>query len=264
VPAVDPIRAARQQLQTCLLLGVDFVPQTGRDSAVADIAPPPMAGQPAIESVGQSLGGERHELLEELRRRHERECPHCRGCTGYTHMVFGEGDPYAAIMFIGEAPGEEEDRTGRPFVGRAGQKLEEIIRAMGLRRDQVYIANVLKVRPPDNRPPQPDEAGRCGPYLREQIATIQPRVIVAMGGPATKYLLDAREGITRLRGSWCVYRAGNVEIPVMPTFHPAYLLRNYTVDTRQKVWADMQEVMARLGLKRMTADSAQSGIIPQG
>jgi len=167
---------------------------------------------------------------------------------GYTNLVFGEGDPEAAIMFVGEAPGEEEDRTGRPFVGRAGQKLDEIIRAMGLRREQVYIANVLKARPPNNRPPQPDETIRCGPFLAEQIRIIQPRVIVAMGGPATKYLLDAREGITRIRGTWFTYRAEGVEIPVMPTFHPAYLLRNYTIDTRQKVWSDMQEVMKFLGL----------------
>jgi DNA polymerase len=256
------VPAARQQLQTCLLLGVDFVPPV-RFAARLPATPPVVPNDEVLRSTASSRlsgasasagpsstidSGDRAALLEALRQRHERECPHCTTCSGYRNLVFGEGDPAAAIMFVGEAPGEEEDRTGRPFVGRAGQKLDEIIRAMGLRRGQVYIANVLKARPPNNRPPQPDEAARCGPFLAQQIRIIQPRVIVAMGGPATKYLLDAREGITRIRGTWFTYRDEGVEIPVMPTFHPAYLLRNYTFDTRQKVWSDMQEVMKTLGL----------------
>jgi DNA polymerase len=146
-------------------------------------------------------------------------------------------------MFIGEAPGEEEDRTGRPFVGRAGQKLNEIIKAMGFAREDVYIANVLKSRPPENRTPLEHEVEACAPFLAEQVRIIQPRVIVALGGPASKFLLRTETGITRLRGVWGAYRAGDIEVPVMPTFHPAYLLRNYTVDTRQKVWADMQAVL---------------------
>jgi DNA polymerase len=151
-------------------------------------------------------------------------------------------------MFVGEAPGEEEDRTGRPFVGRAGQKLDEIISAMGLRRQDVYIANVLKSRPPDNRTPLPDEADACGPYLVEQIGIIRPLVLVALGSPAAKYLLQTSAGITQLRGQWALYQdlVASLSIPVMPTFHPAYLLRNYTADTRRKVWADMQAVMERL------------------
>jgi DNA polymerase len=187
-----------------------------------------------------------------LRLRHDRECPHCTTATAHTQTVFGEGDPAARLMFIGEAPGETEDRIGRPFVGRAGEKLDEMVRAMGLRREQVYIANVLKSRPPDNRTPLQHEVDACGPYLIEQILTIQPEVIVTLGGPATKLLLATDVGITRLRGIWSEWRApaGEVVIPVMPTYHPAYLLRNYTPQTRGEMWADLQAVMGRLGLAR--------------
>lgn len=219
-------RAARQQLQTCLLMGVDFIPRFA---------------QP-VDEHGQAA-------LDALRRRHDEECPHCSVATGHTRMVFGEGRADADLMFVGEAPGEQEDRTGRPFVGRAGQKLDEIIAAMGLRREDVYIANVLKSRPPNNRTPTLDEVAGCAPYLVEQIRIIQPKVIVTLGGPATKLLLETKEGITRLRGSWAVFDDGTREIPVMPTFHPAYLLRNYTRETRARVWSDMQAVMARLAEK---------------
>lgn len=156
-------------------------------------------------------------------------------------------------MFVGEAPGEEEDRTGRPFVGRAGQKLDEIIKAMGMTREQVYIANVLKSRPPENRTPLPNEVEACAPFLAEQIAIIQPKVLVALGGPAAKWLLRCDTGITRLRGQWALYECDDLHIPVMPTFHPAYLLRNYTVDTRKKVWSDMQEA-----LKKVSAETRES------
>jgi DNA polymerase len=149
-------------------------------------------------------------------------------------------------MFIGEAPGEEEDRTGRPFVGRAGRKLEEILEAMEMQRQQVYIANILKSRPPGNRTPLPGEVEGCASFLAEQIRIIRPTVIVGLGGPAVKWLLRTSEGITRLRGTWGVYFDGALSVAVMPTFHPAYLLRNYTLETRSRVWSDMQAVMARL------------------
>jgi DNA polymerase len=166
--------------------------------------------------------------------------------------VFGEGDACARLLFVGEAPGETEDRLGRPFVGRAGEKLDEMIAAMGLRREQVYIANVLKSRPPENRTPLQHEVDACGPFLIEQIRTIRPEVIVTLGGPATKLLLGTEEGITRLRGAWQSWKdpAGGLEIPLMPTYHPAYLLRNYTAKTRGEVWNDLQAVMANLGLVR--------------
>jgi DNA polymerase len=192
------------------------------------------------------------EALEALRQRHDLDCPHCTTATAHTQTVFGEGDPQARLMFIGEAPGETEDRLGRPFVGRAGEKLDEMIRAMGLQREQVYIANVLKSRPPENRTPLQHEVDACGPYLIEQILTIRPEVIVTLGGPATKLLLATDVGITRLRGGWSDWRSpgGEASIPVMPTYHPAYLLRNYTPQTRAEMWSDLKAVMGRLGLAR--------------
>ena len=194
-------------------------------------------------------------MLEALRERHAAECPHCTRATGHTNLVFGEGSPSADLVFVGEAPGETEDQTGRPFVGKAGQKLDEMITAMKLRRDQVYIANVLKSRPPDNRTPLQHEVDGCGPFLIEQIRIIRPEVIVTLGGPATKLLLATEEGITRLRGIWASWTGltGDVEpIAVMPTYHPAYLLRNYTPKTRGEVWADLKAVMGRLGLPGRT------------
>jgi len=197
--------------------------------------------------------GDAAAAMAALRQRHDAECPHCTTATGHTQTVFGEGDPGASLMFIGEAPGETEDRTGRPFVGRAGDKLEEMIRAMGLSRAQVYIANVLKSRPPDNRTPQEHEVEACGPYLIEQILIVRPQVLVTLGGPATKLILGTDVGITRLRGIWAEWHPpaglGN-PIPVLPTYHPAYLLRNYTAKTRGEVWQDLQKVMDRLGLRR--------------
>ncbi len=231
----DRHRLARQHLETSVLLGVDFVPVQVRAPAKAQ-APTQTRVDPQKPAA-----------LEALLRRHDAECPHCTAATAHTRTVYGEGAPDARLMFIGEAPGAEEDRTGRPFVGRAGHKLDDMIKAMGLDRGDVYIANILKSRPLDNRAPLPTEVDGCSPYLAEQIAIIRPTVIVALGGPAAKWLLRTSTGVTRLRGIWATYEDGLLSIPVMPTFHPAYLLRNYTVDTRQKVWSDMQAVMAKLG-----------------
>lgn len=238
----DPIRLARQHLETGRLLGVDFVP-IAREGAPerpdADTATVP-------EAVAGPTG--RGSALEALRRRHDASCPHCTVVTGHTQTVFGEGDPDARLMFVGEAPGEEEDRTGRPFVGRAGKKLDDIIAAMGLRRQDVYIANILKARPPNNRTPLIHEVDACAPFLAEQIRIIRPRAIVALGGPSAKFLLQTQTGITKLRGQWASWLDpdGGLEVPVMPTFHPAYLLRNYTPQTRREIWSDMQAVMERI------------------
>lgn len=223
-------RVAHQHVETTRLFGVDFVPVT----------------RPRLEHP--SASSHKAADLQKLRIEHDKACPHCTTATGHTQTVFGEGNCDAEIMFVGEAPGAEEDRTGRPFVGRAGQKLDQMIQAMGLDRKDVYIANVLKSRPPDNRTPLQSEVDACGPYLQRQIQIIQPKVIVTLGGPATKLLLNTDIGITKLRGVWAEYRdddAGLI-IPVMPTFHPAYLLRNYTPDTRRKVWSDLQAVLAQL------------------
>ncbi len=240
---------ARQHAQTARLMGIDFLPvrmESQVPQAATEAAPAIASAERASSPVPQRSADEKRRLLEELRARHDSSCPHCSTITNYTNTVFGEGSPDAQLLFIGEAPGEDEDLTGRPFVGRAGQKLNEIIKAMKLQREDVYIANVLKARPPNNRPPQPDEVAKCSPFLREQIRIISPRVIVALGGPSAKLLLQTDLGITRLRGQWGVYADGDFRVPIMPTFHPAYLLRNYTPQTRQQVWHDMQAVLARL------------------
>ncbi len=165
--------------------------------------------------------------------------------------MFGEGNPNADLVFVGEAPGETEDLTGRPFVGRAGQKLDEMIAAMKLRREGVYIANVLKSRPPNNRTPLSSEVDGCGPFLIEQLCIIRPKVIVTLGGPAAKLILATDIGITKLRGTWAnwiapVWTGLQLEVAVMPTYHPAYLLRNYTPQTRAEVWSDLKAVLAKL------------------
>lgn len=163
-----------------------------------------------------------------------------------TNLVFGEGDVDAKLMFIGEGPGEQEDRTGRPFVGPAGELLDKMITAMGLSRESVYIANVVKYRPPGNRTPTPEEAAVQGPTLAKQVAIVRPAALVALGGAAAKYALQTTTGITRLRGNWATFTHTDPALPLMPTFHPAYLLRSYTPDNRKKVWADLQQVMQRI------------------
>jgi DNA polymerase len=193
--------------------------------------------------------------LDALRARYESDAPHKNFVTAHTKIVFGEGDPCARLMFVGEAPGAEEDRQGRPFVGRSGQLLEKMIAAMGLKREQVYIGNVLKTRPPDNATPTNDEIRLCAPYLYKQIAIIQPEAIVCLGLPAARALLDSMESMSRLRGRWASFRPpapAESDIPVMPTYHPAFLLRSYTEENRAKVWSDLKMVMDRLGLASAT------------
>lgn len=238
--APSAARVARQHLETTRLLGVDFIPRAAAHAAepspttAADAADPERARRAA--------------MLDELRARHDAECPHCTNAAAHTRTVFGEGDPCAELMFVGEAPGAEEDRTGRPFVGRAGQKLDDMIAAIGLRREDVYIANVLKARPPNNATPTHDEAARCGPYLAQQIAVIKPKVIVTLGKPAANFLLDNRESMGSMRGRWHEYTVPKTgeSIPVMPTFHPAFLLRQYTLENRKLVWSDLQTALKKI------------------
>jgi uracil-DNA glycosylase family 4 len=179
-----------------------------------------------------------------------RQCRKCQLGSTRTKCVPGEGHPRARIMFIGEAPGADEDAQGRPFVGRAGQLLDKIIAACGLRREEVFIGNILKCRPPDNRDPRPEEIVSCLPYLQRQIEAIEPDVIVALGGHAAKTLLNTVRGITQLRGQFQEYYSGIGRPPIklMATFHPAYLLRNYSEQNRRYVWEDMKKVLAELGL----------------
>jgi DNA polymerase len=173
-----------------------------------------------------------------------RPCTRCRLCQTRTQTVFGEGDADAQIFFIGEGPGENEDLQGRPFVGRAGELLNKMIAGMGLKREQVFIANIVKCRPPGNRTPGPDEVAACTPYLVRQLEIVRPRVIVTLGLPATRYMLDTKLSMGQMRGQWQNWRG----IRVMPTYHPAYLLRSYTPENRAAVWNDLKKVMAEVGL----------------
>ncbi|HTL97292.1 MAG TPA: uracil-DNA glycosylase [Holophagaceae bacterium] len=183
-----------------------------------------VAGSPSLAALEAAIQG----------------CLRCALGPGRIRFVFGEGDPHAELMFIGEGPGRDEDLQGRPFVGKAGELLDKMIGALGLSRPQVYIANVVKCRPPDNRTPQPEEAAACLGYLRRQIELIQPKVIVTLGATPLRELAGVKEGITKVRGQWKRLEVGGRAIPLMPTFHPAYVLRQYTQEVRRSVWEDLK------------------------
>ena len=279
-------RLARQHARTAQLMGADFIPSyRSRSSALGEapiltVEPPapeaPAPPRPVPDHRGapstrarEGAGVARPSRdaadvaarLADLRRRYEAAAPHARFDTQFTNIVFGEGDPCARLLFVGEAPGEDEDRTGRPFVGRAGQLLEKMILAMGLTREKVYICNVLKTRPPNNRPPTPEETLACAPYLYEQIGIVHPEVIVTLGRPASHLLLNTQDAMGRLRGQWAEFEvpvaptghtySGGVQglkFAVMPTYHPSFLLRSYTEENRKAVWSDLRQVLDRLGL----------------
>jgi uracil-DNA glycosylase family 4 len=221
------------------------------DVAPAHAAAPPVTPEPPVAPVRVEAapadlfaapGLARADTLEALRA-HIGDCQRCKLAPHRTHVVFGVGNPRARLVFVGEAPGRDEDAQGEPFVGRAGQLLTEIItKGMKLGRDDVYIANVIKCRPPENRNPEPDEVASCEPFLLRQIELIGPEVIVALGKFAVQTLLRSKEPITRLRGRWYDYHG----IKLMPTFHPAYLLRNPA--DKRLVWEDIQKVMRALGI----------------
>jgi DNA polymerase len=203
-------------------------------ATVEPAAPPPDA-TPVESGLAQGAAIRLREIREDIG-----DCTRCKLHKSRTNLVFGVGSPDARLMFVGEGPGADEDLQGEPFVGRAGQLLTQIIKAMGFARDQVYIANVVKCRPPENRNPEPDEIEQCGPFLRAQIEAIKPEVIVALGKFAAQTLLGVETPISRLRGRF--HEMGPVV--VMPTFHPSYLLRNPAA--KREVWEDMKLVMARL------------------
>lgn len=196
--------------------------------------------RPGESGLGQVQNNRPSQLTLNEIRAELGDCQRCRLAQGRTHLVFGEGSPQARLMFVGEGPGEEEDLSGRPFVGPAGQLLNNLLHKLGLSREEVYIANIVKCRPPRNRDPLPDEIATCLPYLAKQIHSIHPRVIVTLGKIATQALLGVEVPITKIRGRWQKYQG----IRVMPTFHPSYLLRFER--ERQKTWADMQQVMEYL------------------
>ncbi len=210
--------------------------------------PPPLAGEggagirrshPVSNTHPASSPEEKLTLLQI--RADLGDCRRCKLAPGRKNLVFGVGNPSAELVFVGEGPGSEEDLRGEPFVGPAGQLLDRMIAAMGFSRGQVYICNVVKCRPPKNRNPEPDEMDACAPFLRAQIASIRPKVLVALGKIAAQHLLSDSTPITRMRGRWRKY-AG---IPLMPTFHPAYLLRNPA--DKGKVWEDLKAVVTALG-----------------
>ena len=211
----------------------------------ADAAPPSGAVRPAAASLIPPAAASvppaapPPETLEEIRA-DLGECTRCKLHGGRTNLVFGVGSPTADLVFVGEAPGRDEDRQGIPFVGRAGQLLTRIIAAIGLSRDEVYIANVIKCRPPNNRNPEPDEVATCEPFLFRQLDVIRPRVVVALGGFAIRTLLQTDDAISRLRGRVFDYRGAKL----IPTFHPAFLLRS--PERKRDVWEDMKRVRALL------------------
>lgn len=227
------LRAARQYLECETGFGLAELAAATAPKAGAAVGHEPRTARQADPAKAARLS----ELYDKYK-----GCVRCPLGTTRTKFVFGQGDPDAELLFIGEAPGFEEDQQGLPFVGAAGQLLTKIITAMKLTRESVYIANCLKCRPPNNRPPQPDEIEQCDPILRAQIEIIRPRVICALGKFAAQTLLGSTEPIGRLRGRF--YDYGGIKL--MPTFHPAYLLRNPA--DKKLVWQDAQLIMRELGL----------------
>lgn len=200
-------------------------------------APPPMR----VASIPAAATGDIDARWQSLETR-AKACAACGLHQGRTHVVFGSGNRQAQIVFVGEGPGADEDAQGLPFVGPSGELLTKIIMAIGLTRDDVYICNVVKCRPKNNLPPLPDEVAACNAYLVEQLELINPKVIVALGGPALKTLCKTTQGIAGTRGRWHSYRG----IPVMPTLHPAFVLHQYTDANRRAVWEDMKAVLAKV------------------
>jgi uracil-DNA glycosylase len=231
---LDIVTQVRTHLEYQRALGVRHIETSSAVSVQAPSGQATVGKEPSTQrSSAAVLAGGLASVREELG-----DCTRCKLHKGRTNIVFGEGSPKAVLVFVGEGPGQEEDAQGRPFVGAAGQLLTDIIvKGMKLRREDVYICNIIKCRPPDNRNPEPDEIEACEPFLEKQLQAINPGVIVALGNVAVKTLLKTGEGITSLRGKWRAYNG----IPLMPTFHPAYLLRNPR--DKKLVWEDIQKVM---------------------
>jgi uracil-DNA glycosylase len=244
VPQAGPSGPGPQEVSTCVELPI----QTSADLFVSEPDVPTDAFTAAPlktpEKTARLLALDNNEV---------RGCTRCRLCETRKNTVFGEGDPNAKIFFIGEGPGENEDLQGRPFVGRAGELLNKWIAAMGLQREQVYIANIVKCRPPQNREPAPDEVATCTPYLQRQLEIIRPQVIITLGRPAAQHMLQTKISMGKLRAQWHAWRG----IKLMPTYHPAYVLRSYTYETRSAVWNDLQMVMRELGLAMPKKKSAE-------
>jgi len=216
------------------------VTETPAETAPAPIAPTlPILRSPELFEALDRVEGDTLEMISE----NLGECTRCRLHKQRNKIVFGAGNPRAELVFVGEGPGRDEDMQGLPFVGRAGKLLTQMIEAMGLTREDVYICNVVKCRPPENRKPEEDEVATCSPYLFRQLDVISPKAIVCLGATAAQALLKTQDPISRYRGTWFDYR----NTKLMATYHPAYLLRNPAA--KGEVWKDLQKVMAHLGLK---------------
>jgi len=237
-PSVEPVSAPPPTEKAAEKQG-EFMAKSKSKKAESAPAGTSLFGDLAAPPVEEKYG---HETLDDIRAEMG-DCQRCKLWKTRTQLVFGEGNAKAELMFIGEAPGADEDLTGRPFVGRAGQLLNKMIEAIGMKREDVYIANVIKSRPPSNRNPEKDEIAACSPFLFRQIATVKPRLIVTLGNPATQELLETKTGISKMRGQFQDYpRIGGIK--VLPTFHPAYLLRS--PDKKREAWEDLKKVRAFL------------------
>lgn len=251
--SADRLRELSRRLETLKLCGHRYLDAAGAEDLktwaarhAPSVSAPIEAAAPAPKAPSRrpaaAPSGTKQEQLDAVNAQ-VRVCVKCPLAKGRTNTVFGVGDPDARIMFIGEGPGAEEDRRGEPFVGRAGQLLTDMIeKGMNLRRADVYIANIVKCRPPGNRDPEPVEVESCEPYLKRQIAIIQPEVICALGRVAAQTLLKTTTPISSLRGEFHTYEG----IPLLPTFHPAYLLRNPAM--KKEAWNDLKMILRRLGL----------------
>ena len=222
-PVEAPVEPAAKEIP--LVASVEAL----HPNEVIQMLPPIVPDDDNLEKIVQDMG----------------DCTRCRLSRGRNRIVFGSGNPEAKLVFVGEGPGADEDEQGIPFVGRAGQLLTQMIdntaakEGIAIRRENVYICNVVKCRPPQNRAPEADEMEICGQFLYRQLMVIRPKAIVALGGTATKALLDVKLGITKLRGNWHKWR----DIPVMPTYHPSYLLRPYNQNAKREAWEDLKLVL---------------------
>lgn len=227
--------------------GLDGIPQAMAGTGAAEAPVPAKDAAAMAHPPGKSQGdGQSHEALEKVRK-DLGECQRCKLGKTRKNLVFGVGNPRARLVFVGEGPGADEDAKGEPFVGKAGQVLNRIITAMGLKREDVYICNVVKCRPPGNRDPEKDEIEACSPFLMRQLRSVDPEVIVALGKPASHTLLGSKEPISKLRGKFRDFHG----IPLMPTYHPSFLLRKQeegSMDAFWEVWDDMTQVLRLLKL----------------
>ncbi len=270
-PNAQPVVASRTLVETDRFLGLDdvvFPPRSTRATTVKVAEDPILAAAPVqrrpaapsplpVQTRSETLptptnaplvlpsGPDKQSRLDALAVMHAQQCGFCQ-CSREQGSIFGEGSANARVFFVGEVPTDAEVAARRPLAGESGAKLEEMIRAMKLTREDVYLANILKSPLPELRAPSALELAHCAPYLRAQIEIIQPTVIITLGGPAAKFILSSEFGISRLRGVWGSIEIAGHAIPVMPTFHPAYLLRNYTDETRAAVWHDLKQVIERL------------------